>query len=339
MPQYVMLQQPNKLQWLEQFGQTTGNFLGQLMMMKIAHNIRMDEQDREIEQKKAMMSEQRQHEKELSEQPLQPYSAKMEDGTTANFVFDPVKRNLVQVKGTEEKPERNYKTYIRATTLGQPPDQQDIIHLPGNQAPPKEYVPYSSMANTPTNIFLGQDVNTGAPIFGSSKGPPNPRAVQTPQGTEIGPKAGRLPAEQQKQLVDLQNVGQSADTVLKTLEQSKSVENWLGYFSGKARNISSAVTADPEWIGFKNQVGQLRAVVYGLSGKQINESELKWLKEELLPQLESPGPNFKATLKNLKDWVSRNKGNLEQAYKEQGYIVGGTQGGGKRPPLDEFFKK
>lgn len=88
----------------------------------------------------------------------------------------------------------------------------------------------------------------------------------------------------------------------------------VGPVTGRAKQLGSKFFADQEITTLKRRAAQLRTVIYGLSGKQINESEQTWLKEEILPELIQPSENFEVALKEFDSWVKRRKGLLEQEY-------------------------
>ena len=88
----------------------------------------------------------------------------------------------------------------------------------------------------------------------------------------------------------------------------------VGPIVGRALKMGSRYFNAPEITQLKNVVGQLRTIVYGMSGKQINESELKWLTDEILPNLIQPDKNFEVTLNEYEAWVKRNKSLLEDEF-------------------------
>lgn len=91
-----------------------------------------------------------------------------------------------------------------------------------------------------------------------------------------------------------------------------------GAISGRVHKYGSKFFSDKEYTQLKNRVGQLRTLVYGLSGKQINETELQWLKEEILPSLMQPSDNFEMTLAEYDAWVKRNRRLFETQYPDLG---------------------
>jgi hypothetical protein len=241
--------------------------------------------------------------------------------------------------GGSDKPVKAYRT-----------PKGEIAYLPNNVAPPEGYIPYSKDTKEnwravqmedgsvlwigrdkepprgsrpfapPTVQFIGTD-QQGNPLLMETKGQTPGKITSVPSGNQkVLPKTGRLSAEQQKVLVDLEAVNTSIQEVANAFNSE-----FVGPISGRAQNIKSKFMSTPEFTKFQKTLGQLRAVVYGLSGKQINESELEWLKEEILPQLTAPGPNFIATLRVLEDWVQSKHTASTKAFEEQGHIVGGPK--------------
>lgn len=80
-------------------------------------------------------------------------------------------------------------------------------------------------------------------------------------------------------------------------------ESLVGLFDGNIEAFKSRFVGTPEYTKFKNVADRLRTIVYGFSGKQINETELEWL-TGILPQLYNPDENFLAKLESIKDWVA-----------------------------------
>lgn len=105
----------------------------------------------------------------------------------------------------------------------------------------------------------------------------------------------------------------------------------IGPVTGATKKIGSKFFADKDFTTLRNRVGQLRTIVYGLSGKAINETEDKWLKEEIIPNLMQPSENFEVTMNEFEAWVVRKKGFLEGAYP--GLESGKKQTSGGSDPL------
>jgi hypothetical protein len=80
-------------------------------------------------------------------------------------------------------------------------------------------------------------------------------------------------------------------------------ETLTGPFDGNINRMASVFKGTPEYSTFKSKLDRLRTIVYGFSGKQINETELEWL-TGLLPQIYNPDENFLAKLKSLQEWVA-----------------------------------
>lgn len=77
----------------------------------------------------------------------------------------------------------------------------------------------------------------------------------------------------------------------------------IGPFQGNIERMKSVFVDTPEFTKFKSIADRLRTIVYGFSGKQINETELVWL-DGLLPKVYNPDENFLARLTSIKDWVA-----------------------------------
>jgi hypothetical protein len=244
-----------------------------------------------------------------------------------------------------EKPDKeSYSYFIRQDTMGLPPNQQVVIPLPKDQPAPSGYAPYSGFAAAPNYNFVGTNPQ-GAPVFSNSKtggmmAGQMPGGVQGEQQQPLLPKGQeRLSDMAQAQLNSFTKVKSSIDEINSILTEKPQLEKWMGPVAGRARSIASDFQADPDWVKFKNTNGQLLTLVYALSGKQTNPQEKKWLDEDILPQLKSPGPNYKSTLNVLNKWLERNYNIDVQSYKSSGHIVGTAGDAGKvqsRPPLSTF---
>jgi hypothetical protein len=65
-----------------------------------------------------------------------------------------------------------------------------------------------------------------------------------------------------------------------------------GPAEGNVNRAARLIKNTPEFQQVASLAGQLRSVVYALSGKQINETEQKWLDKEILPKITNPDKNF-----------------------------------------------
>lgn len=88
----------------------------------------------------------------------------------------------------------------------------------------------------------------------------------------------------------------------------------VGPVTGRIKKLGVKFFSNQEFAKLQNRVGQLRTIIYGLSGKQINEAEQKWLQEEIIPNLKQPSENFEATLNEFEKWVQRRLTTLETEY-------------------------
>jgi hypothetical protein len=87
-----------------------------------------------------------------------------------------------------------------------------------------------------------------------------------------------------------------------------------GPIVGRTRQIGTQYYSDEEATKLKNRLAQLRTVIYGLSGKQINESEQDWLKNEVLPNMTNPSANFEVTLNEFENWLTRRIGEMQTQF-------------------------
>lgn len=88
----------------------------------------------------------------------------------------------------------------------------------------------------------------------------------------------------------------------------------VGPAAGNLGKLKSMVANNPEFQRLRTTVARLRAIIYGLSGKQINESEQAWLQNEILPSLTNPDENFQTNLETFKEWADRRLGLLEDEF-------------------------
>jgi hypothetical protein len=103
---------------------------------------------------------------------------------------------------------------------------------------------------------------------------------------------------------------------IKAVKEVSDRGDLTGVVKGRALKFGTKFFNNEEAIKLKNRVAQLRTIIYGLSGKQINESEQKWLENDILPQMQNPDENFETTLNEFEAWVKRRKNELEKAYPE-----------------------
>jgi len=126
---------------------------------------------------------------------------------------------------------------------------------------------------------------------------------------------------------------------LNTISEIESIVNRgsiTGPVTGRARQFGARYFSDPEAQTLSSRVAQLRTLIYGLSGKQINESEQEWLKNDILPSLENPSSTFEVKMNELKGWLTRRRGQLRDQFKE---LNSDSQSGGTTPPAGAVVRK
>ena len=101
---------------------------------------------------------------------------------------------------------------------------------------------------------------------------------------------------------------------VKEIKKITDIGDITGVVKGRVRKFGTKFFSDTEAETLKRRLGQLRTIIYGLSGKQINESEQIWLQEEIIPQMQQPTENFEVALNEFEAWVKRKKGTLKQQF-------------------------
>ena len=165
-------------------------------------------------------------------------------------------------------------------------------------------------------VSVNKKTNTATPV---TMGGDNPVYGKTPSEVKLS----------HKNYADNLSAVESVRDIYKT--------GSTGPVTGRTRKYGSKFYSDKDYTQLKNRVGQLRTIVYGMSGKAINESELSWLKEDILPSLLQPSDNFEVTLNEYEAWVKRNSALLEREYPALSSGSGKTKDkpSGKRS-LDDF---
>lgn len=101
---------------------------------------------------------------------------------------------------------------------------------------------------------------------------------------------------------------------IKSIREVMNRASMTGPVTGRARQIGTQFYSDADATTLKNRLAQLRTVIYGLSGKQINESEQKWLENEVLPNMSNPSENFEVTLNEFEGWLKRRIGEIQNQF-------------------------
>jgi len=80
-------------------------------------------------------------------------------------------------------------------------------------------------------------------------------------------------------------------------------KDFVGFLQGRVGKLKEKFMDTPRFTRFRNMVSQLVSIIYGISGKAINEGEIAWL-NSILPQLENQEGNFLANLTSIMEWVT-----------------------------------
>ena len=110
---------------------------------------------------------------------------------------------------------------------------------------------------------------------------------------------------------------------IKDIREIKDRASVTGAVSGRARKLGVMWFSDKDAQKLINTVGQLRTIIYGMSGKQINEQEYEWLNKEILPKIAQPDENFEVTLDILEKWLNDQSGMMEKLTPSLKKLGGG----------------
>ncbi len=178
----------------------------------------------------------------------------------------------------------------------------------------------------------------GTPSFRFVQGPGGEYIpVDAKEGT-VGAGSGQYsetPETVNMQIRSLADIGDSISNINKVVSRGST-----GPVAGRVRKIGTKFFSDADQQALINYVGQLRPIIYGLSGKQINEAEQKWLDEEILPRIQQPDENFAVTVDIFNGWVKRKLQSMKEQYP--GAIVPSSGkpflGGAGKKSVDELNK-
>ncbi len=143
--------------------------------------------------------------------------------------------------------------------------------------------------------------------------PFNARSGQLGQPTNYG-KA--LPANEAQEMGDLKT---TYDRLTAVGEKAEALKARFGPIEGRWQKLKVQFVKDGPTQELVNELSSLITIAYSLSGKQISVQELKMLQSAMLPRLEQPEENFRATLKFAKSWVANTHNNRLDYYKQNGY--------------------
>ncbi len=171
--------------------------------------------------------------------------------------------------------------------------------------------------------------------------PPIYNFLQTSEGYAPGNvRAGTVgaPTGKAKPLTgEMITAEQQISTLKDTLDQAKKLykPDWVGPVVGRTAGVlEQTVGIDPKRSAFNAQVAQMKnALVYLMSGKQINEQEYERLRAQL-PDINLPPKNFQARMgefeRTLNSIIMNRRKNMG------GYGISSGANTGARPPLSAF---
>jgi hypothetical protein len=200
----------------------------------------------------------------------------------------------------------NIKSVRLASGQGIPPGWE-IIQSQGEGVP--SYFPFPFLGPG-GEILTGERRKGTVQVAGTVPGTPPLKGPFIPAQQKLLPDDRAAGFGDAKTLVS--NMKNISDTWDRTL---------TGPAQGNVNKAKSLVMNNPEFESLRAQLGQLRTIIYNISGKQINESELKWLDTEILPKLTNPDENFKAKLNQLNKWILAKAKNSASALKASQFNV------------------
>lgn len=157
-----------------------------------------------------------------------------------------------------------------------------------------------------------EKLQIGVPGYRFIEGPGGELIVADPKRGKIKGGSGQFtetPEAVNMQIRSLADIGESARNIKSVLSRGAT-----GPVEGRARKVGTLFFNDKDQQALINYLGQLRPIIYGLSGKQINEAEQAWLDREILPRLEQPDENFGVTLNIFNQWVDRKLKSMKEQY-------------------------
>jgi hypothetical protein len=162
---------------------------------------------------------------------------------------------------------------------------------------------------------------------------PYTTVVKTPQGYKgFNTRTGRfedvkdapshlmpLSEEAVKEISDIKTTYERLGDVAVNAEKLK---DKFGFVEGRWNNLKVKFVNDGPTQEVINELKSMITIAYSLSGKQISYREMELLEEAILPRLEQPYENFKATLNYAQKWLSKTHNNRLDYWEKAGY--GGT---------------
>ena len=147
-----------------------------------------------------------------------------------------------------------------------------------------------------------------------------------PQVAEPKDKPKPPTAEVAGRMTALKNVADSSTEINDIINtqlaaEGLTLDDMTGPVKGRYRQFMSKWFDDPEFEKFKTSLSKLIPVVYGLTGKQLNQWELTWLQTEILPEITQPTANFLERFKDFNDWVKTRRVNEAVTALESNQIA------------------
>jgi hypothetical protein len=121
--------------------------------------------------------------------------------------------------------------------------------------------------------------------------------LMTSKGDTVAQQLTGLTTEEVTKLSEYGNTFKEIGKIREAFDKT-----FVGIFDGNWNNLKSKFANTPEFQKFKSMGDQLRTIIYGLSGKQINETEQKWL-DGILAKIHQPDENYTANLDVLEEWI------------------------------------
>lgn len=167
-----------------------------------------------------------------------------------------------------------------------------------------------------------QESATGRMIYADSfdKGQIEPASTEDSQMLRPVTLRG-LEASQVDQLAGLKNTYDRLDSVINQVDDPKYAKKF-GPLAGRWNKIKTKFINEGETQDLQNQLKSFITIAYGLSGKQISDAEMQRLQDALLPYLEQPAENFRATAEFARDWVAGLHNDKLKYFEGAGFDAG-----------------
>jgi hypothetical protein len=162
-------------------------------------------------------------------------------------------------------------------------------------------------------------------IIGVSAYDPDSVVVEDRFGKQsLAPSAGDTIKQELKDLTTEEvNKLDSYKNTLTEIDAVKDAYNeiFTGPVQANWNQAKSWVMNTPEYQKLKTRGDKLRSIVYGLSGKAINETELAWL-NRILPKLAQPDENYLTNVRELEQWIKDRQANYRVSLRDARRNIG-----------------